>query len=81
MSTKNSSKKHEDKALSQIVVSGSCSFAFELMKKYHNIGIELRNRKKSLTDFTDLQIIDLQISTNESFEKDIMKLVSLCHYH
>ncbi len=55
-------------------VSGSYSPIITMMKKYHEIGLELEKRKKVVTDIQDLIVIDLQIRTNKIFESDIINL-------
>lgn len=55
-------------------VSSSAHPLMVLMKKYHNCGMELRERRKAVTDTQDVIVIDLQILTNERFSTDLMAL-------
>lgn len=56
----------------QIDVSSSSHPLMMLIKKYHNCGMELRERRKAVTDTQD--VIDLQILTNERFLTDLTAL-------
>jgi hypothetical protein len=57
--------------LPQSSVSSSAHPLMILMKKYHNCGMELRERRKVVTDIQDISVIDLQILTNERFLTDL----------
>lgn len=48
----------------------------KLVKKYHEIGLELLKRKKVTTDVSDSVVIELQILTNERFITDLTALLS-----
>jgi hypothetical protein len=58
----------------QSSVSSSAHPLMILMKKYHNCGMELRKRRKVVTDIQDISVIDLQILTNERFLTDLTSL-------
>jgi hypothetical protein len=60
--------------LPQSSVSSSAHPLMVLMKKYHNCGMELRERRKVVTDTQDITVIDLQILTNERFLTDLTAL-------
>jgi uncharacterized protein YqgV (UPF0045/DUF77 family) len=59
----------------QMAVSGSYDPVLKLIKKYHEIGMELLKRKKATTDVIDIGVIDLQILTNERFITDLTALL------
>ncbi len=59
----------------QMAVSGSYEPVLKLVKKYHEIGMELLKRRKATTDINDIIVIDLQIRTNERFITDLTALV------
>lgn len=58
----------------QTDVSSSSNPLMALIKKYHNCGMELRERRKVVTDTQDITVIDLQILTNERFLTDLTAL-------
>jgi hypothetical protein len=70
----NTSKKTEMPQCVQTDVSSSAHSLMVLMKKYHNCGMELRERRKAVTDTQDITVIDLQILTNERFLTDLTAL-------
>lgn len=67
--------KTQGEAEKQSVVSGSYEPVLKLVKKYHEIGMELLKRRKVTTDINDIIVIDLQIRTNERFITDLTALV------
>ena len=48
----------------------------KLIKKYHTCAMELKERRKVVTDTQDITVIDLQILTNERFITDLVSLLS-----
>lgn len=44
----------------------------KLSVKYHHIGLELEKRKEAVTDLQDINVIDLQIKTNETIVEDLI---------
>ena len=70
----NTSKKTEMPQCVQTDVSSSAHPLMALMKKYHNCGMELRERRKAVTDTQDITVVDLQILTNERFLTDLTAL-------
>jgi len=55
-------------------VSSSSHPLMALIKKYHTCGMELRERRKTVTNTQDITVIDLQILTNERFLTDLTAL-------
>jgi hypothetical protein len=68
------SKETEMPQCVQTDVSSSAHHLMVLIKKYHNCGMELRERRKAITDTQDITVIDLQILTNEKFLTDLTAL-------
>lgn len=73
--TQDNNSIQDDTQSRQMAVSGSYEPVLKLVKKYHEIGMELLKRRKVTTDVNDIIVIDLQIRTNERFITDLTALV------